>query len=305
MPDRSRFSPDFLRDPTRSDHLIRRYEDRLVPLFRRYGERIVEELRNPHYQEVTFRIDPGRFFLIMDTLLKGEVLDPGWQIIQDEIPRGYAHGYSFGAIAIGLGAPPDIRRLEAEKIAILLEANRAALKGIGDETTKQIRKVISDGLLREQTQGEIIQGIMDRSSAIGETRARAMARTEVMAAVNRGVLDQYARQGIDVSQAPPCPAHVNCRCTYIPARNGGVEWLAALDERTCTDTFTANGYTYEGGCEGMDGRIFGGSGTTQKAQQEIPALPRDEISSALEGPFLLLDLTGAPASGRASVAEVA
>ena len=230
------------RDPTKAGKLIRTYEDRLVPLLRNYGRRVAEELvwesqhsmtPGQHHLEAAFHIDPARFFLIMDQILNHKVFDPGWKIIEEEIPKGYERGYTYGALQIGLGAPPDIRRAEAAKIGILVEANKAAFTGIGEETTKQIRRVISDGLVNESRQSEVIKAIMDRSESIGVARAQTMARTEVMNAVNTGVIDQYRRAGVEE-----------------------LEWLTALDERTCQDTFTYMGYTYAGGCEGMDGKVF-------------------------------------------------
>jgi SPP1 gp7 family putative phage head morphogenesis protein len=170
---------------------------------------------------------------VLEIYLVSEVYGPGNEIIRNVIGRSYAQGFNFGGFQIGLGPENWVNQKQAGRIALLVEKNQQALKGIGEETAKQIRQSIAEGVLKGESIPKIQERIIERSEAIGVTRATMLARTEAMTAANTAAVDRYRAAGVDV-----------------------LEWIAADDERTCTDTFEAQGYTYEGGCIGMDGRTF-------------------------------------------------
>jgi SPP1 gp7 family putative phage head morphogenesis protein len=116
-------------------------------------------------------------------------------------------------------------------------SDRAFAKMTGD-LSADVRRVISDGILQERSQGQILKSI-DEIADTYDYAAKRIVRTETMEAVNTGVMDEYRSEGVDKVEwlaaegcCPRCqeldgrvysidggvhaPLHPNCRCTLIP-----------------------------------------------------------------------------------------
>jgi len=138
----------------------------------------------------------------------------------------------------------------AERVGLLYTRCFNELKGIDMAMDQQISRVLAQGLADGRGPREIARLLNDRVSKIGITRARTMARTEVVRAhhmANIGEYKQVGLEGVKVKAewatagfgvchicAPMegqkftldeiqsmIPAHPNCRCTALPWRK---EW---------------------------------------------------------------------------------
>lgn len=129
------------------------------------------------------------------------------------------------------------------------------LKGITETMDQQISGILSRGLASGTAPAQMAREIASRVDKIGITRARTLARTEVISAHAEATLNGYEDAGIegvevmaefstagDSSVCPECeklegktytisqargliPVHPNCRCTYTArVKNGtGIE----------------------------------------------------------------------------------
>jgi len=161
------------------------------------------------------------------------------EIIGDAIQKGYKQGQVFASVQ--LGAPYEVRRVAWKEIGARVMECQSDFKGITDETAKQIRGIIAEGIIQERSFGEITRDIVRTVDDVGITRAVVMARTETMYAVNDGVVNRYKTAGVEflrwlacadektcedceeldgqefpIDDLPPCPAHPACRCSWVP-----------------------------------------------------------------------------------------
>lgn len=257
MKDRSKtMTAKSWKDPTRSLTRLKKIEMHLVKLFRNYKIRLVEELAltqqsNYHTQKLTAFILPNinRFYTRMDELSLEELIIPANNILEKEIPLAFSHGTIFADLnlkakmGIKLGAPLEERQRAWQKVGALVEKSKGEFKGVSDAVNQQIRRTIADGMVNEQKLSDVVKDIQKVTESVGENRARMIARTEAMKAINTGVKERYKEIGV----------------THY-------ERLEADDERTCTEfLFVVGGKEYHG-CSEIDGLIC-----TQEEADEIDA----------------------------------
>lgn len=109
------------------------------------------------------------------------------------------------------------------------------IKNIDQTTLNHLRVALGEGFLSGSKREMITQvrqaisGVMEEAA---HARSEVIARTESMWAYNRSALRVYSAAGVDVSKAPPLPAHPRCRCAYAE-EDGKIIILVTGDERTC------------------------------------------------------------------------
>lgn len=141
------------------------------------------------------------------------------------------------------------RPIHADRLGIAYTRTFSELKGITDAMDQQISRVLAEGLSRGAGPLDIARGIVDRVDKVGVTRARMLARTEVINAHAEASLNAYQEAGLSGVQVeaewltaadacPLCvelsentytleqargkiPAHPNCRCAFAPLVKGG------------------------------------------------------------------------------------
>lgn len=140
-----------------------------------------------------------------------------------------------------------LRPVHADRAGIIYTRAYESLQGITEEMSQQISEVLAEGIADGRHPNVLANRINDRISKIGLTRARLLARTEVIAAHAEAKLNVYedARiQGVGLqselltagdnlvcvecdtlAKAGPytlnnargmLPVHPNCRCTWVP-----------------------------------------------------------------------------------------
>jgi len=233
-----RLSPQTRNDPTRTLRLIEKNERAAVRLVRAYYADVAGAVREGVRMHAGVELD------ILDGTLRRT--DDLARLLGEDLAKlaesgtwdGYAAGHRFGSVALGaeIGERQDAWR----KIGVLVESYQGEFAGMTANMSKDVRRVISDGMLNERSQGQMIAEIMARSDASAQ-RAETIVRTEVMRATNAGVTDRYVEAGVDVVEwvtcgdsracsrcmdldgrrfpigdAPPRPLHPRCRCTVVP-----------------------------------------------------------------------------------------
>lgn len=236
-------SKRFKRDPTNSQRRINAYERDLVKLFKNYKVRVVSDLKLLNERSLeSVRVNPKDAGDMLTRIEQEEILDPAEEIINKKIPESYMAGVTFADTQLWmyLGGTKEQRQNEWKKIAALIEKNRQALSKTTSEVGGKIRQILSDAVINEGDFGEMVNGINDAAN-IGISRARTIARTEIMIATNTGIKDRYKQAGVEkgewlaaaddivceecesldtqqfpLDSFPPCPAHPNCRCSITP-----------------------------------------------------------------------------------------
>jgi len=175
------------------------------------------------------------------------------------IRQAYSRGVTHADAALAdMGIIDDEERIQevfnapkhADGVAMVYSRAYNELQGVTDEMGQQISRELAAGLSQGENPRKIARRMNDRVEKIGITRARTVARTEVVRAHNEGGLNRYQSvesrlDGVEVlaewstaqdsDVCPICmsfesqtfdlkesrgriPAHPNCRCVWLPVR---------------------------------------------------------------------------------------
>ncbi len=140
--------------------------------------------------------------------------------------------------------------VNAQSVQLIYTRAFQDLKGISDVMSQQISRVLATGLTEGRGPAYIARQIVDRVDKIGITRAKTLARTEVIRAHHTAMINRYEEAQIlgvtvkaewstagDDRVCPDCfwldgelftlkevatliPLHPNCRCIALPANVG-------------------------------------------------------------------------------------
>lgn len=185
----------------------------------------------------------------------GSVKNP-WtnKYIQSSYQKGIANA---GAKLRGAGARVEERwitaafnrPIHADRVAQIYTRTYRDLDGITKEMDKRISQTLALGLAEGRSPRDIARDLRREVDAIGITRARTLARTEIVAAhaeANLSAYEEAGAYGVEVdaewsTAADPCPiceelqgkeytiaearsllpAHPNCRCAWTPKITNG------------------------------------------------------------------------------------
>lgn len=135
--------------------------------------------------------------------------------------------------------------IHADRVGLIYSRVFSDLKGITSAMDTQISRVLAQGLAEGRGPRELARVINDRVDKIGITRARTLARTEVVRAHHAANVQEYRNAGLEgvtvmvewstagYNVCPVCqplqgkkftldeiefmiPKHPNCRCVAIP-----------------------------------------------------------------------------------------
>jgi len=157
-----------------------------------------------------------------------------------------------GLLGTETGAAALLTPFHVDALQLLYTRNFAELKGITEAMSQQISRVLADGLAQGQGPPQLAKLISGRVDKIGITRARVLARTEIIHTHAEATLNNYARYGIQGVRAQAefrtagegvcqqcqelaardfgfgpgvyplerargvIPAHPSCRCAWLP-----------------------------------------------------------------------------------------
>lgn len=138
------------------------------------------------------------------------------------------------------------RPVHADAIGTIYTRAFDELKGVTSEMSSQMGAVLAQGLAEGRGADQLAKMLADRVDSIGRTRARLIARTEVISAHATATLNTYREAGVegvgvqaewstagDDDVCPECdamsgqvftldeadgmiPLHPNCRCSWLP-----------------------------------------------------------------------------------------
>lgn len=136
--------------------------------------------------------------------------------------------------------------IHADALELLYTRSFEELRGITEAMSQQIGRVLAEGLAKGLSNRDIAKNIVDRVDKIGMTRAKMLARTEIINVYAEGSLNRLEQMGIaevtavvefasadDDHVCATCssldgtvytiaeargliPVHPNCRCAWIP-----------------------------------------------------------------------------------------
>lgn len=267
------------RDPTRTTSIRQRFEADAVRRFKAVRRAIVDKLvKNDAFGlktnrgEFEFARTSEKVSAFMAWLQKQEV-DQGLTVIRGAAQVGAAESawmstYVQTAYTRGLnqaasrmrqaGATVEQRWVEAafrrpihaDRLGIAYTRTFTELQGITATMDQQISRVLAQGLSNGDGPLAIARAITDRVDKVGITRARMLARTEVINAHAEASLNAYTEAGLEgvevvaefltaVDACEEClaveakgpytideargliPVHPNCRCAWAPLVRGG------------------------------------------------------------------------------------
>jgi SPP1 gp7 family putative phage head morphogenesis protein len=252
-------------DPTGSGRHIREYENQLVALFQSFHRTIVQRIERDHHMNALDDpgqysgerqmkagdvpmpvVDLGAMASLLGVAANAQILEPGKAVTEHGTEQAYDQGTLYAGKTLGRAGikigierrgPADWRTLDWLKVR-----NLEVLKGITAETNKKIILSLTEGINAGEGMVPLAKRITEAVDTIGITRARMMARTETMYAVNQGALLRYTQAGVekvewlssteddrvcdecealngqifDIDNVPEIPVHVNCRCCTAP-----------------------------------------------------------------------------------------
>ena len=131
-----------------------------------------------------------------------------------------------GSAQVVLGA--SVRGpIHLDAISTLYVRDFAALKGVTEEMSKQIGRVLVEGIEQGLGARDIAKAVNDRVNRIGVTRSRLIARTETVRAYNVGTIAEFE--------------DVSARLDSEPQ----FKWLTAGDDRVRDDHVERDGKIYD------------------------------------------------------------
>ncbi|MCW5678445.1 MAG: minor capsid protein [Xanthobacteraceae bacterium] len=140
-----------------------------------------------------------------------------------------------------------LQPVHADAVGLIYTRTFSELEGVTRAMDQQISRVLAQGLAEGRGMMDVARDIVDRVDSIGITRARMIARTEIVAAHAEASLNMYEEaevEGVavvaewatagDNAVCPECedmegktflldeargmiPLHPNCRCAFIPS----------------------------------------------------------------------------------------
>lgn len=172
-----------------------------------------------------------------------------WQNVY--IDTAYQKGMrdAYGRVAGGAGrtvAGGFHQPVHADAAGLIYTRAYNSLVGVTDTMDAQISRVLAQGILEGRGAMDVARSLEDRVDAIGITRARVIARSEMTAAYAEATLNSYEEMGVegveveaefatagDEDVCPECedlegkvysieesrgviPVHPNCRCAWLP-----------------------------------------------------------------------------------------
>ncbi len=186
-------------------------------------------------------------------------------------------GSNGPALALGTGVQTNVLTVNAPKKPDLLTARlSAAIKGLSAQASAQLGRVLSDGLIRGWGAKYLAQQMAKQISGLAKSRAKLIARTELVGAQAEGQLDSFEAQGIEkvglysewhtMNDDKVCglcepldkvqftikeargmiPRHPLCRCSWVPGEMMAGHNRTRTLRRKTADSILAERKKYKG-----------------------------------------------------------
>lgn len=239
-------SRELATDPLQSRSLRETYEREIVRLIKKMGpnwkllvERAHEMLlsqRGDEYDKLVFKVFEKSF------------LTPAERVAKRHALRTYLAGQAKAKEhlkSIGVGGTLGILPPDPKVLSLLNTRNYTMMKGISDDMAKRVKTSLTESVMLGESMEQSARRII-KDTKVPIKRARMIARTETMFALNTALVEEYKRYGIEevewlsagpgvsltgkrrctacgkldgktypVNDHPPCPLHPNCRCTLL------------------------------------------------------------------------------------------
>lgn len=216
------------KDPQQMKGMTSRFEGVLVRRFRTLKHDAAALLRR-HVREYEADVETAAFALELEALVERSVYSPGAAAVEEYTEQAYRRGVKFSARMLRrarVDADTVLMPADRKALELLRTRNLSELRGITQEMGRQIVREVSAGVERGEGVVKLTKRINGRVDKVGIARARTLARTETSHAFNSAAKTRYRGLGI----------------THV-------EWLAAIDDRTCDECIARDGKIYRIGEE--------------------------------------------------------
>jgi SPP1 gp7 family putative phage head morphogenesis protein len=232
------------RDPMSTKRIERDYERRLSGRVRAFGTAAKDIIKGDAPRMLEIKKLPPSYFDRMDQMAAYLIARQGQTIAAEELVKAFYNGQEYAQAAgkvtgvipvtetlniqMVFGLPPNRDTME-----ILNRRNYDLIKGLSEDQAKRVKFELTEGMIAGEDMDRLAKRI-DAVTDIGISRAQTIARTETQTAAVQGAKNLYEQWGVDQ-----------------------VEWIAAIDDRTCTTLRieAGDGRTFLG-CGDVDGKTF-------------------------------------------------
>lgn len=219
-------SAEARKDPSMTRSITRSYERRIAKLFKNYLSKAAALMKMRTYESVRRPTMMINFTHLADSLLwliESQITMPGRDIMSSMIDGAMKAGQVRASAflrAVGVQATLGSIMVDPQVREVLNDRALTLLTGVTEDMGKNIKVQLSEGILKGEGMKKLAKRL-EETTGMAEQRARLVARTETMYAFNTAAREEYRRYGVEK-----------------------VEWVAAMDERTCPR------------CGPLHGRVF-------------------------------------------------
>jgi len=214
---------DYIRkNPMTNSWVIDNYSKDLKVLFKNFKNNVSNILEETKIKQYAYNLPSIALKLRLSA--QDNIIAVGGDVVRKNIEIGYRQGVQKARMNLrkvnikndGMLLKADWRAIDALQVR-----NLSALRGISDETNKQIIQSLTEGMKNGEDYRRLAQRLTDSIDNFGINRAEIMARTETAFTHNQAAEMRYAQNGIEK-----------------------VEWFASYTENTCD------------ACSDLDGQVF-------------------------------------------------
>lgn len=244
-------------DPAGSETVAVEYQASIDKLFSRLKKRLlaIDLQKLDYYKNHVTLVHTADVLTVtahVDTIvtdMQGEAQNAIAGVTLKSYQQGQLYGhYLLKPYAPGeTGAPFTIGKHDQHLVDILTQQGLTSIKGVTDDVRKEIGRVLGEGLLAGEGINDLTKRLHSAIEEFNWNRAELIARTETVAALNRGSLEYFKKreiksyywlscrddhtcfecQALDGEEFPvdaPTnrlpPLHPRCRCTMVPVIRG-------------------------------------------------------------------------------------
>jgi SPP1 gp7 family putative phage head morphogenesis protein len=244
-------------DPAGSESVAVEYQAAIDKLFSRLKKRLLAiDLRKlDYYKNHVTLVHAADVFTItahVDTIIN-DMQGEAQNAIAGVTLKSYQQGQNYGHYLLKpyapgeTGAPFTIGKHDQHLVDLLTQQGLTSIQGVTDDVRKEIGRVLGEGLLAGEGIDGLTKRLQDSINGFDWKRSELIARTETVAALNRGAMERFKNRGIksyywlscrddhtcwecqaldgtefpvDAPTSRLPPLHPRCRCTMVPVIRG-------------------------------------------------------------------------------------
>ena len=218
-------------DPSKTKMLRLSYERALIRKFKRYIKHVIPAILPIVSMDTSIGLSLDNFSIkTVENIIDNELYAYIDSDLNLEVQRYLNPAYQRGADkAVGevnkhaksIIITPWLTDLDMRAMDMMRANNCSLVRNVGMDTKKELVRIMNNGILQGHGIDKIGRNMRKSITTLSVKRSKLIARTEVMTSYNQGKVNKYKQGNVEK-----------------------VQWVTALDDRTCEE------------CESLDGQIF-------------------------------------------------